>query len=607
MSNSSYNTTEYRKCLALVGSACKTTGPAGPAGPQGPYSPRGNTAVVDAVYGNDSTASIGGSPFLTISAAVSAVSSGQTVWILPGTYTLASGLVLPNGISLRGLSLQTTIIQMNVTSSTTLLTMGEQCRVEDLTINLTCTGSTAGVVLKGIVFGGTSSQTSKLRVCVVNVNNSTMSKTLTSTVTGIEFSGTGSLTSSSFSFNSVKGSTINVYSNGAGNKRGLLVSNSNQVSTRDTNVYVAQPPNTDSTGSYVGVETNDSGNTGSIQLRSTTSGVVYPTATQSYTASDILQSTPPTILDPTYLASAGIQVGPGTDLVTKSAGGKGFSTYVYPITVYYGLKGSLSSAGSGYLWPGTQSVSAGSFPDPGLPAAFYRAQQPSLISGFSASLNIAPGSSNTVVIGVYYLPALNVDTTAAVYTGYITNLTLTVSSGPSFGAIAVGQSVSGPGIALNTYIVSGSGSTWTIGPPVNQNVGSSGSPINISNGSPSAVFTGSISATTLTVSSVTSGTVSIGQYIAGTGVTSGTTITAQTGTNTWTVNNSQTVGAGTTFYSTGLISTPFTVTFGSTDTQKSFYNASQRLNTGDRISLFISYPSGSPGNAHDLSTQIDLF
>ena len=31
--SASYNTTEYRKCLALVGSACTTTGPAGPAGP----------------------------------------------------------------------------------------------------------------------------------------------------------------------------------------------------------------------------------------------------------------------------------------------------------------------------------------------------------------------------------------------------------------------------------------------------------------------------------------------------------------------------------------------------------------------------------------------
>jgi hypothetical protein len=72
----------------------------------------------------------------------------------------------------------------------------------------------------------------------------------------------------------------------------------------------------------VGVETNDTSDTGSIQLRTTTVGVTTPTAGQSYTASDILQTNPTTIDNPSYLASAGIQIGPGVDLVTKSAGGK---------------------------------------------------------------------------------------------------------------------------------------------------------------------------------------------------------------------------------------------------------------------------------------------
>ena len=605
--------TEIRRCRALLGSGCAgPAGPAGPRGPQGNPSPRGNTAVVDAVYGNDSTASIGGSPFLTIAAALAAVTSGQTVWILPGTYTLPSGITLPNGVSMRGLSLQTVILQMNVTSSTTMVTMGENCRLEDITLNLTCTGSTNNVVLKGIVFGGTSSQTSKLRTSVLNVRNSTMSKTLTSTVTGVEFSGTGALNSSSFSFNSLKGSTINIYSNGAGNKRGILVSNSNQASTRDLNIYVAQPPDTDSTGSYVGIETADVGNTGSIQLRSTTTGVVIPTATQTYTASDILQTNPTTITNPTYLASPGIQVGPGTDLVTKSAGGRGFSTYVYPNNIYYGLRGNITSAGSGgYMWPGTQSVSAGIYPDPGIPAAYFRAQQPTLISGFSACLSTAPGGTNTVTMAVYYTPVASLFNTAATYTGYISGTTLTVSTGPSYGSLGVGQTVSGAGIALNTYIVSGSGSTWTVYP--SQTVGSSGSPINpITNGSYSGSFTGTIdngsggAGTLLTITSSITGSVSIGQYIAGSGVTAGTYITAGSGTS-WTVSASQNV-ASTTLYSNGILSTPFSVTFGASDTQKTFYDASTRLNTGDRIHLYISYTSGVPTNtAHDITAQIDLF
>jgi CSLREA domain-containing protein len=67
-----------------------------------------------------------------------------------------------------------------------------------------------------------------------------------------------------------------------------------------------------------------------------------------------------------------------------------------------------------------------------------------------------------------------------------------------------------------------------------------------------AVVTGSISATTLTVTAVTSGVLQVGSQISGTGVTSGTIITASGasgGTGTYTINNSQTV-ASTTITST---------------------------------------------------------
>jgi hypothetical protein len=132
------------------------------------------------------------------------------------------------------------------------------------------------------------------------------------------------------------------------------------------NIYVAAPTNTTvSTGSYVGVETNDSltGN-GSIQLRSTSIGSKTPIIGDSYSSSDILQTTPSITTDPGYLASPGIQIGPGTDLLTKTAGSKGFSTFNYPTTIYYGLRGDISTGVPGWLWPGTQAVTAGGvFPD----------------------------------------------------------------------------------------------------------------------------------------------------------------------------------------------------------------------------------------------------
>jgi hypothetical protein len=64
-----------------------------------------------------------------------------------------------------------------------------------------------------------------------------------------------------------------------------------------------------------------------------------------------------------------------------------------------------------------------------------------------------------------------------------------------------------------------------------------------------AVVTGSIAGTTLTVSAVTSGTIALGQFITGTGISAGTQITAlgtgTGGTGTYTVNNSQTTSSTT--------------------------------------------------------------
>jgi hypothetical protein len=333
---------------------------------------------------------------------VNAATSGTTIWVHPGIYNLSAGITLPAGTCLRGQNTQTTTIQMTgVTADTTLIIMGENTRVEDLTLKLTSNGH---YTLKGIFFGGTTTVTAKLRTCVLTVDNSAASSGGSSVVTGVQANGSGTLGSATFSFNSLKGSTINVFSNGGGNKRGVLVSGSNIISSRDMNIYVAQPTSTASTGSYVGVETADSTNAGSIQLRATTIGTVTPTAGQSYTASDILQTNPATIVNPTYLASAGIQVGPGVDLVTKTAGGKGFSTYIYPTTIYYGLKGIINVGKSAaYLWPGTQAVSA-DFPDDGAPAAYYRIQQPSILSGISAGLSTACGSGNTLTVLVRHTP-----------------------------------------------------------------------------------------------------------------------------------------------------------------------------------------------------------
>ena len=393
----------------------------------------GKVLTVDSVNGNNSTASRGGKPYLTIEAANTAAVSGDTIWVLPVTYNLVAGITLTAGTSLTGISTQTVIIQMlNVTSDTSLITMGANTRLENVTMKLTSAGHRR---LVGLTFPGTTSVTAKLRTCVLTVDNSGATFDGTSDVTGVLFNGTGTLAAGSFSFNSLKGSTINVYSNGGGDKRGILVNNTNVTSTRDVNIYVAQPTTpgatgaTGATGSYVGVETADASNLGSIQLRATTVGTVRPVAGNSYSASDILQTNPTTIIDPTYLTSAGIQVGPGTDLVTKSAGGKGFSAYNYPTTIYYGALGTMTNARrAGYMWPGT-IIFSNTYPDTTVPVARYRVQQPAILVGISATCNLVPvGDSVVITVCKNAAPATgNLISNATPFTVTLNNTTLSAN------------------------------------------------------------------------------------------------------------------------------------------------------------------------------------
>jgi len=335
---------------------------------------------------------------LTVNAAISSAISGSTVWIMPGTYNLTSGIAIPAGSSLRGMSVQTTTIQMtNVTSDTTLITMGENTRIEDLTLNLT---SNEHHTLKGIVFPGNTNVTAKLRTCVLTVNNSTASNFGNSNVYGIEANGTGTLGPASFSFISLKGSTINVKSNGGGIKRGIYITNNCVVTTRDLNVYVADPTFTGSTGptgaagSYFGAETSSTG--AQIQCRSTT--IYGPIGKNYFLGSDVSQSA----------TGSSIEIGPGTDIINKTANNLGLVVYVYPTTIFYGVKGVIRNSGrasgaNAYLWPGSLMVNNGggtSADYPGPTIVYYRVQQKALMWGISGNLSIAPDDSSTLTITI---------------------------------------------------------------------------------------------------------------------------------------------------------------------------------------------------------------
>lgn len=453
----------------------------------------GKVLVVDSVNGNDTTAAVNGLPFLTVQAALAHIVSnsltGVTVWIMPGTYALSAGITIPDNCSIRGLSLQTTKLTLaasNPGGTVTMLTMGENTRVEDLSLTITSSNATTNLV--GIATPGTSSVTSKLRTSVLTVDNSGLAVGTTTNVYGVHCAGTGTLGPSTFSFNCLKGSTINVKSNGGGNKFGLHMpsSSASQISTRDINVYVSAPTDAASTGLYVGVYTDNANS--QVQVRTTSiSGPPYPavqlklpvvlrtdanvvlsgqptiqgitlksndrvlvsaqtvptdngiyvvdgpvgawtrsvdmsagspalgvyclvdggtyihtgwecttavnvgagglTFVQRYVGGDILQNAPQA-----GFGTNGIQIGAGTDLVTRSACNHPFTTYVTPTTLNYCLQGAVPNAVR-YLWPGVQALADAT-------QAFHRFQQKSIMQGLFVNVRTAPGVGNSFVITI---------------------------------------------------------------------------------------------------------------------------------------------------------------------------------------------------------------
>lgn len=295
-----------------------TTGPlgTGPTGVTGPRGPVGHTLTVDSVYGNDTTAAADpyAKPFLTISAALSAASAGQLVFVNPGTYN--ESLTIPANVSLNGAGAQAVVIQrLNVTSNVTLLTMGSNCRAENFTANLS---SASNVDLIGVDFPNGTIPTAKLRNSIWTV---TSTATGSNTILGCRSSGTSATTFASA--NMIQRSTLNVISSSTGTTRGILVNGSNRFSVRDIVVYAR------GTGTnIIGVETTDPG-----------AFFDSKTTTISGTTHDINRS------------AGTLQLG-FTDLVNNDANGNSFSVSTEPSHIFYGVIGNVGN-GTSYLAPGS--------------------------------------------------------------------------------------------------------------------------------------------------------------------------------------------------------------------------------------------------------------
>jgi len=232
----------------------------------------GKTLFVDSVSGRDSTAKGGDAtrPFATIAAAIAAAASGDLILIRPGTYTLTAGFTIPAGVSIRGASTLSVKLQMAASADTTLITMGENSRIEDMTVELT---ASTHVNLKAVLFPGTTSQTAKIRVMVITVDQ-TAAGAGTSDAIGVHAQSTGT---PGREVNAIRATTVTVKGAGTGTKRGLLVDTSvGNWSARDTNFVV--------TGSVgIGAEINIA----SGRLSLFTGIMSGPTADVSRTAGDL--------------------------------------------------------------------------------------------------------------------------------------------------------------------------------------------------------------------------------------------------------------------------------------------------------------------------------
>jgi hypothetical protein len=420
-----------------------TTGPTGPSGsatntgatgPAGAIQPIGNVLRVDSVYGNDTTAAADQYrlPFLTITAALALATAGQTVYIYPGTYN--ESITVPTGVAVRGINTQTVIItRTGVVSPTTLVTMGVQTRIEDVTMTLT---SSTNVNLVGVLFPTGTPQTAKVRTCVINVTSTTSGLCA---VTGVLSNGISSTTLSSA--NAIRATTINVTASGTGANRGILVNAANRFAVRDVNVFV-----TGAAADNVGVETTDAGAICELKI-STIDSQTTNIATSLY--HDIYRS-------------AGSIILTATDLNRNDAGGNSFTLTQEPFNQIYGILGNPANNTRYYLVPGIVPIA--NIPDTGSGIFTVTnlfqvpASQPVII--FTVTLNFTGviSGADTMDFNIHkngvQAPVYTIQLTAGQTTKTVTTSSVTFQAGDTISATMVTTGNPGAGTffaSVGTY------------------------------------------------------------------------------------------------------------------------------------------------------------
>lgn len=175
-----------------------------------------------------------------------------------------------------------------------------------------------------------------------------------------------------------------------------------------------------------------------------------------------------------------------------------------------------------------------------------------ILNSSAGQVRITDNGVNVYLVDGAYRYTWRISSPAnAVFTASTSGTTLTVTS-VSSGTLAVNQSLYGVGVLAETVITalgSGSGGVGTY--TINRSQTVAAEVMNST--AVGAVFDATISGTTMTVTSVTSGTIYLGQTIQGNGVTLGSVVTALGtgvgGIGTYTLSTASTVAIGVTMYS----------------------------------------------------------
>lgn len=342
----------------------------------------GNIVRVDATFGNDTTGTRNSLPFKTINAGLCAALPGDTVLIAPGTYVTT--FTIPTGVSVKGVSQTRVNIQSTVSTATDLVTMGNFTSLEDVTLSLV---SNAHVLLRGIVFPGTTATNSSVRLVALNVDNSAAGSSGTSNVYGVHSNGTGAASTAS---NNFALSRLAVSSAGGGNKRGILVDNANTFNAFVSSIIVTN----NGTGSAIGVETNNANATSFLRLCS----ISGSTADVSQTAGTL---------------SLGL-----TGLINANANGRGFTSPINSSKICWGIAGNAPNTGNYFLQLGTNTPSANS--------QSMLTTEPIVVKNLAISSRVAPNSNHTFTVFKNGIPT-SLTATLASGTTTVKNTTNSVS------------------------------------------------------------------------------------------------------------------------------------------------------------------------------------